>query len=88
MLREVTEDDNYASGMIAKTNWKMPDEDKKRILESVKAAQAQKVQRPQSATKRKDEAPGAPKSKPDEAQANPLKLKNQDSSTPAIEKSP
>ena len=36
ILREVTQDDSYASGTIAKIGWKMPDEDKKVIR---KAAQ-------------------------------------------------
>ena len=30
-LREVTQDDNYASSTIAKVGWKMPEEDKKLI---------------------------------------------------------
>jgi len=36
VLREVTQDDLYASGSIAKIGWKMPEEDKKAIR---KAAQ-------------------------------------------------
>ena len=31
ILREVTQDDNYASSTIAKVGWKMPEEDKKLI---------------------------------------------------------
>ena len=31
LYREITEDDRYASGSIAKIGWKMPDEDKKAI---------------------------------------------------------
>jgi len=31
VLREVTQDNHYASGAIAKMGWKMPDEDKKAI---------------------------------------------------------
>jgi len=36
VLREVTQDDKYASGTIAKIGWKMPEEDRKAIR---KAAQ-------------------------------------------------
>ena len=32
VLKEVTQDDNYASGSIAKVGWKMPSEDKKAML--------------------------------------------------------
>ena len=35
VIKEVTQDDNYASGSIAKIGWKMPDKDKKAILNAV-----------------------------------------------------
>ena len=34
VLKEVTQDDNYASGSIAKVGWKMPPEDKKAMLKA------------------------------------------------------
>ena len=39
VLREVTQDNNYASSTIAKVGWKMPDEDKKAIRKSAQNQQ-------------------------------------------------
>lgn len=35
LLREITQDDRYASGTIAKIGWKMPDDDRKAIRKAV-----------------------------------------------------
>jgi len=34
LLREVTQDEQYASGTIAKVGWKMPDADRKAVKQA------------------------------------------------------
>ena len=44
ILKEVTEDAQYAAGHIAKTGWRMPENDKRDMLKELKNQQTGKAQ--------------------------------------------